>query len=137
MDNVSKALIIAGGVLLAIMIISVALYLFAGVRGFANAMNIHAEVSAIESFNRYYQSFDSKITGIDVVNSCNKVVNDQKNGHDITCNAINSGLYSNLNKQSDDAINNGSEKPDLKSKKYSFSISKYDVDGYITNISIN
>lgn len=136
MDNVSKALIIAGGILLAILIISVALYLFAGIRGFASAQNTNAEVSAVESFNRYYQSFDSKITGIDVVNICNKVVNDQKNGHDINCSAI-GNLYNNLNNQVEDAIKNGTEKPDLKSKKYSFSISKYDADGYITYISIN
>ena len=137
MDNASKALIIAGGVLLAILVISVALYLFAGVRGFADAMNIHAEVSAVESFNRYYQSFESKITGIDVVNICNKVMNDQKNGHDIDCSAISNGLYNNLNRQSDDAIENGSEKAELKAKKFNFSISRYDSDGYITYISIN
>lgn len=137
MDNASKALIMAGGVLLAILIISVALYLFAGIRGFAKAQNTNAEVSAVESFNRYYQSFDSKITGIDVVNICNKITNDRENGHDIECNARNSGLYASLNSQADDAIKYGTDKIDLRSKKYSFSITKYDTDGYISYISIN
>ena len=136
MDNVSKALIMAGGILLAILIISVALYLFASARGFASAMNKNAEVSAVESFNRYYQSFDSKITGIDVVNICNKVLNDQKNGHDIGCNAVGSGLYTQLNGAVDASMENSASADSLKAKKYSFSISGYDVDGYITYISI-
>ena len=140
MENASKALIIAGGVLLAILVISVALYLFAGVRGFADAMNVHAELSAVESFNRYYQSFDSKITGIDVVNICNKVLNDKANGHDIDCSALYNELYNNLNKQSEDAIKDGIEKADLKTKKYNFNISLesgYDADGYVKFISID
>ena len=84
MENASKALIMAGGVLLAILVISIALYILASARGLASSINEKNELSAIESFNRYYESFGSKIMGIDVVNIANKVENDIANGHFVT-----------------------------------------------------
>ena len=76
MDNAAKALIMAGGVFIAVMIVGLAIYILNGARGFASAANDQAELSAIESFNRYYQSFDSTITGIDALNIYNKAIDD-------------------------------------------------------------
>lgn len=81
MDNASKALIIAGGVLIAIAIISVTLYMFAQARDLADASNQILEQSQIEAFNRFYHAYapsfnkDYNITGLDAYNVYNKVVN--------------------------------------------------------------
>lgn len=133
MDNVSKALIMAGGILLALLIISVSLYLLSSARGFASAINTNAELSAVESFNRYYQSFNSNITGIDLVNICNKVINDRNNGHEIDCNVRTNGVFDQLNALSNNADGDLSS---LKTLNYSFTITSYDPDGYITYITI-
>ncbi len=57
MDNASKALIIAGGILIGVMVISVAFYVLTTARGFARTANDEAEASAIQSFNKFYLSF--------------------------------------------------------------------------------
>lgn len=129
MDNASKALIMAGGVLIAIMIIGVSMYILAGARGFAEASNTQAELSAVESFNRYYQSFDSKILGIDVLNIYNKAEDDTKRAnsmHPVSV-VVPEGLIQGLR----DPTGSG-----LFLEDYSYSITGYDSDGYITNIVI-
>lgn len=82
MENASKALIIAGGILIAIALISLALYLFANARGLVDISNTALEKSQIESFNRFYfsyaPSFDStySLSGLDAYNVIRKIQND-------------------------------------------------------------
>lgn len=82
MENASKALIIAGGILIAIALISLALYLFASARGLVDISNTALEKSQIESFNRFYFSyapaFNSQYTlsGLDAYNVIRKAQND-------------------------------------------------------------
>lgn len=82
MENASKALIIAGGILIAIALISLALYLFASARGLVDASNTVLEQSQIESFNRFYLSYAPafgtyyEISGLDANNVIRKVEND-------------------------------------------------------------
>lgn len=70
MENASKAIIMAGGVLIAVAIISLALYAYATYRDYANSSEQILSTSQIVSFNRYYESFDttSNIRGIDALN---------------------------------------------------------------------
>lgn len=135
MDNVSKALIMAGGVLLAIMIIGLSMYLLGSARSIAKISNDKVEASAIESFNRYYTTFGNRITGIDVLNIANKVENDKNNGHDIEViidgvdvNVLNNETLKSANERNNQA---------LKNEAYNYTISKYDSDGYIKEITIN
>ncbi len=83
MDNASKALVIAGGILIAVALISLALYMFASARGLVDTSNTILEQSQIESFNRFYFSYapngfgkESPITGLDAYNIYRKVTND-------------------------------------------------------------
>lgn len=128
MDNASKALIMAGGILMAVMIIGIAIYILASARGFASASNDQAELSAIESFNRYYLSFDSTIQGIDALNLYNKANDDTKrvnHTHEVTTN-VDSAIISEL--ESPDAY-------DKLKEKYRYSYT-YDSDGYVNSITI-
>ena len=54
MENASKAIIMAGGVLIAVAIISLALYAYATYRDYANSSEQILSTSQITSFNRYY-----------------------------------------------------------------------------------
>lgn len=97
MDNASKALIMAGGVLIAVMIIGVSMYILASARGIAYTANEAAEENARESFNRYYQSFanDSEILGIDFLNLCSKAEDDSKRSasiHEVSFSGAESAL---------------------------------------------
>lgn len=65
MDNASKALIMAGGVLIAIMIIGVSLFILSNARGMASDSNKQMEQNAADSFNRFYTSYDCSFAGND------------------------------------------------------------------------
>lgn len=82
MENASKALIIAGGVLIGVALISLALYLFASARGLTDASNEILTQSQIESFNRFYFAYapnlneKADISGLDAYNIIRRVKND-------------------------------------------------------------
>lgn len=73
MDNASKALIMAGGVLITVMIISISLYVLTSARGVASASEDRIVASQIEAFNRFFINYDSTITGLDVYNIIGKI----------------------------------------------------------------
>lgn len=73
MDNASKALIMVGGVLITVMIISLAMYLFTGARGVADASEQRLMTSQVEGFNRFFVNYPPEITGIDVYNIIGKI----------------------------------------------------------------
>lgn len=81
MDNASKAIIMAGGILIAVAIISVAIYMFTNAQDVAKASDEILERSQIESFNRFYYAYapldntSYPITGLDAYNIYNKVIN--------------------------------------------------------------
>ena len=79
MENVSKAVIMAGSVLIAISLISLAIYAYSYFRNYANTSEQLLSVSQVESFNRYYESFTEgtgTIRGIDALNIYNKAQDD-------------------------------------------------------------
>lgn len=81
MDNASKAIIMAGGILIAVAVISVALYMFANASELAKASDEILERSQIESFNRFYYAYaplmdqSYTITGLDAYNVYNRATN--------------------------------------------------------------
>ena len=133
MDNASKALIIAGGVLIGIMVISVALYILATARGMARDSNEEMERTAAESFNRFYQSYDSQITGIDALNIYNKVQDDHWRYE--TKRTLDHDIFIN---QSDAFVEqfNGVDGMINMKKTFQYQYADNDNDGYIDNITI-
>ncbi len=83
MDNASRALIMAGGMLIAIAIISTALYAVTKGRGYANASEELLNASQIQSFNRFYTAYNSigaspkEIDCIDGINILNRALDDE------------------------------------------------------------
>lgn len=73
MENASKALLIAGGVLLAIMIISLGVYLFANFGGVTAQIGKNVEESQISKFNSQFTTNEGKknVTIYDVVSMAN------------------------------------------------------------------
>lgn len=72
MENASKALIMVGGILITVMVISLCMYLFTSARGVADASEKRLQVSQIEGFNRFFVNYPNEITGLDVYNIIGK-----------------------------------------------------------------
>ena len=131
MDNASKALILAGGILISVMIISVAMYVLTNARGFSSSADSQARIYAVQAFNRYYQSFindNGNIYGIDVLNVYNRSIDDNKGDKEY-----------NITVSVDSAIINALKAPtgaELMNTEFSYNIDGYDSDGYITHITI-
>ncbi len=78
MDNAAKALIIGGSVLIAIGVISVALYIYSSAKNYASATEQAMTVNQINGFNRFYNAFgqNQKVRGVDAVNILNRAIED-------------------------------------------------------------
>ncbi len=83
MDNASRAMIMAGGVFIAIAIISVALYAYSNAKGFASANEELLSASQIQSFNRFYTAYGNpagtfkQVKCIDAINILNRAAEDE------------------------------------------------------------
>ena len=80
MENASKALIIAGGILLALFIITVTLYMILYVRTIRQAEEAKKEIEQLHTFNQSYEVYDRKLLyGAEVISLINKIKdNNQK-----------------------------------------------------------
>lgn len=83
MENASKALLMAGGVLIAMAIIGLAVAAFMNATNFARENENAMSTSQIESFNRFYTAYlttysgASRIRCIDAVNILNRAIEDE------------------------------------------------------------
>lgn len=84
MDNASKAIMMAGGVLIAIALISVAVFTYNSAKGFARSSEEVLSASQIQSFNRFYLEYrngsgtnSSTIKCIDAINILNRALDDE------------------------------------------------------------
>lgn len=60
MENASKAVVMAGGVLIAIAVISIAIYMYTTARGVASSSEESLSVAQIQSFNKFYTAFENR-----------------------------------------------------------------------------
>ena len=122
MDNASKALIMVGGILITVMVISLAMYLITGARGVADASERRLMVTQIEGFNRFFVNYPPEITGLDVYNIIGKI-------EDISATA-----------SLPDVSYSGAIKSDVEDTvnftlKYKYSYSDTDGNGYIDTVN--
>lgn len=81
-SNLSKSLLMAGGIMISIMIISIMLNAYSEAQTFAEANEAAMTASQIESFNRFYTSYMDSYSGtttvrcIDAVNILNRAIED-------------------------------------------------------------
>lgn len=76
MENASKALVIAGGILVAIMVISTLLYAMSTWKIIPQAQDSSKEIDQIAKFNMEFESFDKDyLYGADLISVLNKAIN--------------------------------------------------------------
>lgn len=76
MDNAAKALVIAGGILLAILIISLGIYIWQLSGNFVSQGEVEKEQERIKAFNQEYESYQRQaLRGTDIISVINKIRN--------------------------------------------------------------
>ncbi len=87
MENASKALIIAGGILIAVLVISIAMYMISMLRDFSESSSMQTASSQNEAFNRFFvysANSSGKINGYEAYNIVRKVQDINLNEDDDT-----------------------------------------------------
>ena len=75
MENATKALLIAGGVLLGILILGVLIYMATTLSSLSKAKEKEKEIEQIAEFNKVYESYDKKkLRGTEVVSIINRAI---------------------------------------------------------------
>lgn len=124
----SKAIIIAGGILVGIFIISVSMYMLTGFRALYDESMTEFEVQQITSFNSFFTQYPSVIKGYDAYNIIGKIndVNaDDKSDYFITF-ASSTGVSRETSFYYTENF----------SKNFSYSYS-FDADGIVSRVVIN
>lgn len=81
MENASKALLMAAGVLMGMMILSLAVYLFANFGGTSSQIHDNAETNQLNQFNSQFISYVGKdnVTIHDVISMANLATQNNQN----------------------------------------------------------
>lgn len=106
MENASKALLIAGAVLIVILLISVGILIYNGALGNINAATSQADAQAIMGFNARFELYEGTQTGTAVKNLLKEAIF-VNSGDDKSAAAIidNIGIYSSSNDILDNITN--------------------------------
>ena len=84
MENASKALMIAGGVLLAILTLSIAVFVMNAVTSMEEAQTSRALAKQIDAFNKEYNAYNKRrMYGTDVITVINKAENNNAKGENL------------------------------------------------------
>lgn len=103
MENISKALLIAGGMLIAIIILSMFLIMYNKVTNISKAQEEQKKQEQLSAFNGQYEAYDKQLMyGVDVITLCNKINNNNSSGK----NGIISLYYGKDNIETPTIINN-------------------------------
>ena len=136
MENASKALLIAGGVLIAIIILALIVGVFRSAGNQSRTYNKTMQAEEITKFNSNFTKFLGKnLTIHEVVTICNFA--EQNNIHKVEIPESQKKIAQNI-KNDNDQIEVEIDSEGKKIKKqpaYNIKIEKYDLDGYITKIS--
>lgn len=79
MENTAKALQIAGGVLIAIILLALIIFTFTKMSSLPQAQEYQKEVEQISEFNMQYEAYQKKLMyGVDVISCLNKVLDNNR-----------------------------------------------------------
>ncbi len=79
MENASKALIMAGGIFLAIIILTLGVYVYTSIHGIANSQDSKKLQEQLVAFNKKYESYNKSIMyGADVITVINMSYDDSQ-----------------------------------------------------------
>ena len=80
MDNAAKGLIVAGGILLAIMTLTIFMYGLSATSRINMAQDEADELQALQNFNLQYEAYNKKrMYGVDVITVINKAIQNNRN----------------------------------------------------------
>lgn len=75
MENASKALLMAGGVIIAVLIISLFVYMFTSASSMFQTEEDVERIQEIEEYNKQYESYNRKLLrGTDLISLINKAI---------------------------------------------------------------
>lgn len=75
MENASKALLIAGGIFLAIIIVTALLFVFSNITSFQAKRETQKEAKSLQKFNAQYEAYNKKrMYGADIITVTNKAI---------------------------------------------------------------
>lgn len=131
MENASKALLMAGGILIALMIIGALLLMFNQIGDYEKGQQSNEKTSSLAEFNSDFERYtdDNMINGVDIISLINKVIdyNKKESNGEIT-NAVNYDIkisltISGLNKFNDTyAYNPGTTDQLFSQDEYTFGV---------------
>lgn len=76
MENASKALLMAGGVIIAVLIISLFIYMFTSASSMFQTEEDVERIQEIEEYNKQYESYNRNLLrGTDLISLINKAIN--------------------------------------------------------------
>ena len=77
MENATKALLIAGGILIAIVLITMGVYVYVGIHNAALAQDLLASHEQLAKFNKKYDAYNKELLhGTEVITLCNMAYED-------------------------------------------------------------
>ena len=84
MENASKALIMAGSVLIAIVVISLLVIFFGNLRGLQNTTQSVEQVEQATEFNKQYDAYARDVYGSELLSIANKINDSKLNLHSLS-----------------------------------------------------
>lgn len=79
MENASKALLIAGGVLIALIIITMFIMMFSRISNIQKEQEEQTKIEQLTAFNEEFEAYNKKVMyGVDVITLINKVAENNK-----------------------------------------------------------
>ena len=89
MENASKALLMAGGMLIAVLTIALVVYVFNVISSNYKTQDDIELVEQITAFNQEYESYNRKLLrGTDIISLCNKAIDNNEKYSDVPENQI-------------------------------------------------
>lgn len=80
MENASKALLIAGGVIISLIIIGVVVYVFSSAKSMQEELDTNSKIQQISQHNKQFEAYYKKVMrGIDIITITNKIIDNNKN----------------------------------------------------------
>lgn len=128
MENATKALLIAGSVLIAIVLIAVGIKILSSTQGVTNSVEEVSDSMSKSVFNSQFTDYDGTQTGAQVRALLNKIVATYRNGSSHTV-SVNNGSY-----KTADAI---AELRALIEANGTYTVTvKYGENGYVNDVTI-
>ena len=122
MDNASKALIMAGSVLIAVLLVSLGVLLLRSMDPMISGQRQNVEIEKVESYNSQFYYYEGADKAASHVRRLIDLVESNKHNSNVT------DVYGEITLTRPDNISN--------TKKYTITITSYDSNGVISGIEI-